>query len=155
MRLPFGKVRAYVYTCVVVNPEGTRFAGDDLVTTALTPGNNDVVPAVSGRLALVYKRINLCEFHVQNKGIYICIVDIIMLFSICGSSFGPVVNCRIKAFRAEKKSYIEWFPCTTISFLFLFFWYCFVRPFSAVNENRSWPLTASDIIGKVWNTVEK
>lgn len=138
-------MRAYVCTCVVVNPEGTQFAGDDLVTTALTPGNNDVAPVVSGRLALAYKRINLCEFHIQNERIYMYIVGIIiMLFSIRGSSFGPVVNCRIKVFRAEnKKSYIEWFPSF---FFFFFFCFCFVRPFFAVNEHASWLLTVPDII---------
>lgn len=47
-----------------INPEGTIFAGDDLVTTALGR-NNDITPVVSGRLALVYNRINLCGFHIK------------------------------------------------------------------------------------------
>lgn len=52
-------IHTYIILCVRVCKFGgyTRFAGDDLVTTALGH-NNDIAPAVSGSLALAYKRIN-------------------------------------------------------------------------------------------------
>lgn len=62
----FIHTRIYLCACVrVYEPEeGTQFAGDDLVTTALGH-NNDIAPAVSGRLALAYNRINLCGFRID------------------------------------------------------------------------------------------